>query len=212
MKSFLLRARTVVNDSKWFNFTLADIPTKYDTEHIALLNNIGSPLLQLDTVVRGENNTKLYEGDIIEDEGMRYVICYERGFYAITEDYIAKNLYQLKEPKVVGDYWIDGFPIQIRVRKKQMYKYKDINFKITDIIAHWGNKIIIRAHKDPIDPVECRQECCLSYDNKKVYMGDMIKNHEVENVFGRICYKDDVGYYDLGFGGYLNDYNNTNAS
>lgn len=205
MQSLGLRARTVETDS-WYNFTLKDIPTKYDDEHIALLANAGSPLLKSDLIVRGDLESGLYEGDILSVNDDKYIVCYERGFYAINENYIITNLYQLKEYKLIGDYWKDGFPILIRPRKKQLYHYNNINFKLTDIIGHWADKILIRASNKPIPPEECQQECCITHNSTKLFFGDLVNGYPVQLAGGRICIKDNEGYYDLATGGYLNDY------
>ena len=206
MQSLGLRTRTLETNA-WYNFTLNDIPTKYDDDHIALLADAGSPLLRIDSVVRGDLESGLYEGDIIEFEGTQYIVCYERGFYAISNDYVIKNLYQVKGCEVVSDYWTTDFKIPIRLRKKQLYKYDNLNFKLTDIIGHWANKIVIRASNRPIPPEECQQECCLSYEGRKIYFGDMVNGCPVILAGGRVCIKDTEGYLDLATGGYLNDYN-----
>ena len=207
MLNFPMQARTLADDT-WFPFTLADIPIRYDDDgHFALCNRVGTPLLSMSMIVRGDPETGLYEGNIVEYNDEKYVICYERGFYAINSNYISRNLYQIAGYKLAGDYWKDGFPIEIRLRMKQMFHYKKINFKLNDIVGHWGNSLLIRACQTPIDPNECQQECCFTYQDKKIFLGEEVNGHHVELAGGRICIHDEQGYLDLATGGYLNGYN-----
>ena len=54
------------------------------------MNRENSPILDLNNIRRGDPETGLYEGDVIEHDGDLWLICYERGFYAINQAYVIK--------------------------------------------------------------------------------------------------------------------------
>lgn len=205
MKNFILRASTLTNE--FLTFTLNDIPLRYDDTHLALIAKPGTPLLDATSIVRGDPETNLFEGDIVSSDNHTYVICYERGFYAIDSDHAVRYLYTLNSPKVIGNYWTDGFPVKVTKSKRQLFKYEDKIFRIMDIIGDYGSHILIRSNTNPIDPNLCKQEACLSYNKTRVFLGDTIEDSVVELTGGRICINKDGKYYDLSTKHYLEDYN-----
>jgi len=212
MKNFILKARAIDNSSVVFK--LDDIPTLYDDTHLVLLKQPGSPILDISSTLRGDPESGLFEGDIIKDETSdeTFVICYERGFYAISSNYKVRYLYTFKNPEVVGDYYKDGFPVRINKGSRILFKCGKHLFRILDIIGNWGDKLIIRSCKEPIDPMECYQELCISYERKKLFLNDIVKDEHVELIGGRVCIPTSKGYFDLATKDILEDYVNNDSN
>lgn len=202
MHYFIMKALTP--DKEWFTFDLSDIPTTFNSTEFVLLGRPNAPRLQLDSVKRGDRATGLFEGDILEMDGARWVVCYERGFYAISEEYVTKFLYQLTDYKIVGDYYKDGFPLTIHARKKHLFKYNDTIFRLEDIVGGLaGQSLILRCCSEPIPLDKVQQECCLVFDNKRVYLGDVIPEGVIELHGGRVCASNMNVYIELTTGGVI---------
>ena len=210
MKNFLLRASTPDTNS-FQTFSLADIPVLYDKKHFALIKLPYSPILELKSIVRGDPSTGLFEGDIVQSEDKTYIVCYERGFYAITGDYQTQYLYQLKNPQVIGNYATYAFPIPINIRTRQLFKYQNLYFDIKDIVGNWGNNLVIQSSKQPLNPQECYQEACLTYKHTKLFLNDTLDVGAVEIIGGRICTRRKKGIYDLATKSYLGDIQDDNT-
>lgn len=210
MLSFMMKTLTVNN--VWFPFSLHDIPCRIDENTFALLNRPFSPLLQLDKIRRGDYESGYYEGDIIDVNGVRNIICYKRGFYAINEEYQVTNLYQLPPAtKYLDQYDGENFSITVPFRHKQLYTYNGVQFRLDDIVGKFEDKILVRMFDSPIPPGEIKQECCMSYNDKRLYLGDDIEGKPAELHGGRVTIVKDDGVYDLGGRFYLDDYNSKYA-
>ena len=97
----LLKALSINND--WVDFTVFDCPVYMEANIIALTGRKGSDLLQADTIVRGDKNTNVFEGDRVyeSDELVGYVI-YSKGFKlqklnGQIEDLVLREHIQLKQ-------------------------------------------------------------------------------------------------------------------
>lgn len=202
---FQLKARTLEN--YWQTFSIANTPVEIAEGMAVLLSKPNSPIILSKDIRRGEWEYNLFEGDIVESEDTRYLICYERGFYAIDENYTIKNLYQLKDPKVLGvkGYELD-FPVHIKLVKTHMFKCFDIKFYIRQITRTEGDCIVLKAKGQAVPIQLVQQECCLSYEKQRIYLGDFIEDKKVEMHGGRICIETDAGYLDLATGGILDGY------
>lgn len=205
MHYFMMKALT--HDNVWYKFSMLDVPTTFNEDEFVLLNKPGSPIMQLKSIKRGDPETGLFEGDIITMEGCEWVICYERGFYAINADYVTRHLYQLSDYKITGDYFTDGFPVSINTRNKHLFKYKNIIFRIEDIIGSYKTgTIILRTCKHPVPISDIKQESCMSFNNKRLFLGDYIQGKPVELIGGRIAVRNLDGVLDVSTGGNLNGY------
>lgn len=186
MNSFKLRAKAVTGE--FVNFTLYDLPIKVSDSTFVLLSSPGTPILKYDLILRGDNDSNLYEGDIISYDDTLWVICYERGFYAISVDYTTMSLPD-KDIKVVGNYFDTDFPVRINTKKKHLFKHKDIVFRLQDIVGGYDNKLIVRSISDPISPDDVQQEVCARYDKKRIYLGDIVNGVTVSTVNGRLNFE-----------------------
>lgn len=205
MACYMMKARTVKN--AWYSFTISDVPTAINSKHFALLAKPNSPVLKINDIRRGDAETGLFEGDVITAENDSWLVCYERGFYAINTDYVVRHLYTFKEFEVQGDYKDVKFPVPINFRNKQLFKYKDKIFRLDDIVGVYGDKILLRCISEPVRPEDIQQECCISYNNSRVYLGDYVGDEVCELHGGRVTVKTENGYLDLSTGGILNGYN-----
>lgn len=186
MNYFIMKALTF--DDGWYSFTLADIPTMIDHETFVLLAEENSPKMYLKTIRRGDPESGLFEGDIIQFNNDRWLVCYERGFYVINSSYISKYLYQLPEYTFIEEYtdFTDKI-VPINFKANHLFKYKDCIFRFNDIVGGYNGKIMVRACHELIDHKDIQQECCMSIDKKKVYLGDYIDNSIVKLQGGRIA-------------------------
>ena len=201
MNCFIMKALTVNND--WYVFTIADIPTPIDDGLFILLGKSNSPKLRLDTIRRGDQESMLFEGDVINMNGDRWLVCYERGFYVINSSYIIKHLYQLDEYTFMGTCDNQKPIVPISFKMKHLFRYGDIVFRLNDIAGGYDNKVIVRACRNHISPEDIQQECCMTIDNVKVYLGDTIGDSTVELHGGRIALCSPSGIIDSNGGGNL---------
>ncbi len=93
---FQMKARTTKGD--WYEFSIHNVPVHISPKEIVLLDVPNSPILNSSLVRRGDKESGLFEGDVIEYEGQRWLVCYERGFYAINEDCVIQYLYTFTKP------------------------------------------------------------------------------------------------------------------
>ena len=172
MKSFIMKALTR-NGSGWYTFSIEEIPCLITTDLFTLMAVPNSPVLRLDTIRRGDRDTLLFEGEVVECDGDRWMICYERGFYAINSLYVIRQLSTLKNVHKIGDvnYNIE-FPVPISIKQKLLFKYKSTIFRLEAICGCYNNQILIRAQKRPIDPKTIKQDCGCELDKNRLYLGD----------------------------------------
>ena len=176
MLSFNMRAED--EQGNLHDFTLKDAPVRITTKTFVLLNRPMSPILYYNRIRRGDPDTGLFEGDIVEYNGTDWVVCYERGFYAINTDYESTSLNNIGH-NVIKDYFKDGYPIHINLRTKHLFKYNDTIFRLCDIVGAYDSKLILRVLSEPIDPELIQQEVCVRQGNKRLYLGDVLENGDI---------------------------------
>lgn len=196
MQSLILKTTTV--DGAWFPFTIFDIPCRVDENHFVLLNRPYTPVLNLNSIRRGDASG-YYEGDILRVNGREYVVCYRRGFYAISVDLHIIYLHQLPEDTMyVGDYMDLDFPVVVSFRNAVLYKYKNTIFRLEDIVGMHEGLIVTRVFDRPIKPADVQQSCGMSINNTKLYFGDIVEDSPVELIGGRVCIRKADGAFDIG--------------
>ena len=203
MHCFMMKALTAKNE--WYTFTIADIPTPFSETEFALLGQPGSPRLQLKTIKRGDSETGLFDGDVILMAGEEWLVSYERGFYIINALYETKFLYEVTDFSVLGSCYTDrDFPIKPKLCIKNLFKFKDKVFRIVDIVGtHTGDSLILRCYGSPvlIGVDDVQQECGMSRNKTRLYLGDELDGGIVELYGGRICLFANGVYTDLTTGG-----------
>lgn len=197
-----MKARTL--DNKWYPFTMQDVPTRINNSEFALMQRPNTPLLLLKEIRRGDDYHDVYEGDIIFAEGKEWLVCYERGFYAINTDRITRHLHTFSDFKIVDNCFDREFPIPILMRSKHLFKHRDVIFRLEDIIGSYDEKnVILRSFSAPVPSVEIQQECGVMLDSVRVYFGDIVNDKRICLYKGRVAYTDGNSYTDVTTGGNL---------
>lgn len=200
MHCFMMKARTL--DGAWVEFDLCDAPTRYNETEFALLNRPNTPRLRLDVVRRGVRAFELFEGDIFESEGTKWLVCYERGFYAINEDYVTRMLDTFKWHTIVGDCFSSEFKVPISMRNKHLFKYKNTIFRIEDILGAYDKEhLLLRCFSDPVPVVDIQQYCGIVLEGTKAFFGDAYKQGVLTLYKGRLAYNANNEYTDVITGG-----------
>ena len=201
MNCFIMKALTLKGD--WVTFTLEDIPTRFNMEEFALLKRPNSPRLNIKSICRGDTDTGLFEGDIIYFEDCEWLVCYERGFYVINENYVTRTLDTFCDFKLIGDCFSREFPIPILKRNKCLFKYKDTVFRLEDIVGAYGDCIILRCLSNPLPISEIKQDAGILINKQRMYFGDITEDGTLDLYKGRIAFKRGQQYYDTITGGLL---------
>lgn len=202
MHCFIMKARTL--DNQWYPFSISDVPTRFNEEEFALMRQPGSPRLVMNAIRRGDPDTGLYEGDVIEMEGDRWVVCYQRGFYVINELFITRFFGTLTEYKVVGDIYTIPMHITVLLRSKQLFKYKEFIFRLEDIIGGFDEShLILRSSNKPVPFDKISQECGCTWQGQRLFFGDELEDGTVMLFQGRVCLYKDEHYRDITTGGNL---------
>lgn len=193
MNCFTLKA--ISTENKWVEFSMSDIPTPISEDKFVLMKRPNSPILNLEGIRRGDPDTGLFEGDIIEQDSELYLICYERGFYAINGDYVVCLFDKLQNYKLVGDTSTMDINIPISYKKTLLFKYKNTIFKINDIVGASNNGMLINSLAEVIRPELVRQDCCLLYNKQRMYLGDTIEGLPLQLVKGQLKVKTSNGEF-----------------
>ena len=200
---FIMRAPTV--DGSWFSFYIEDCPSKLSEETFVLLNKPGTPIMYCD-VFRGDAETGLFEGDIILCEGRDWLICYDRGFYAINRDYQIKYLFQLKDWRHLGVADHDmHFPIKYARRKHHLFCH------LGGVFSLWGiqdctDEGVLLTDRTVVKSSDIHQEVCATWNKRRMYLGYIYDNKVLELNGGRLSYSVDNKCYDIFTGGELIGY------
>ncbi len=193
MNCFMLKA--ISTDNSWVTFYINDIPTPISEDRFVLLRRPNSPILMLDGIRRGDPKYGLFEGDIVEYQSTQYLICYERGFYAINRDYVVRLFDELNGFKLLGTVNDMEIDIPISFKKTLLFKYKHTVFKINDIIGESNGGLLINSLAEPINPDLVRQDCCIVCNKQRMYLGDNIHGNPIELIDGRLQVKQATGEY-----------------
>lgn len=193
MNCFKLKA--ISTENEWIEFSIKDIPTPISEDKFVLMKRPHSPILYINGIRRGDPETGLFEGDIIEQDSDFYLICYERGFYAINSDYVVCLFDKLINYKLIGDTSTMDIGIPISYKKTLLFKYKNTIFKINDIVGASKEGILINSLAETINPESIKQDCCLIYNKQRMYLGDSIGGYPLQLVKGQLKVKNSKGEF-----------------
>lgn len=189
--------KTLTTNGDWFQFSMSDLPVLIDEKCFVLLGRQNTPKLRLDSIRRGDVVTGLYEGDVFSMDGCKWVVCYERGFYAINEEYVIRYLNSLKDFTILGDESDVKIDVAVSYRANHLFKVKDSIFRLQDIVGALDGKLLLRPVKQPVDPDLIQQECCATYKGKRVYLGDELDGAKLVLYNGRLARMTDEGPIDI---------------
>lgn len=205
MVSYSFKALSL-NKKELVSFTLEDGPILQDAKSFALINRPGSPILRYNTIMKGCDIPRVYEGDIIEYHGKEYIIHNEIGFCAISLDGERIYLDDLDEIKVVNNmYFQNKFKV---FSKKCTFKYVEKTekrflggereFGFRSIMGGIAGKPLISIYGAKLsDASDIRMFTGIRYKGKRIYFGDEIEGSIVYMERGRVKMKVNGLEYDL---------------
>lgn len=197
MQSFIMKALTH-SHSNWYVFSISDIPVLVKPNLISLMRIPNSPILELDTTRRGDADTSLFEGEIVSYNDDEWLICYERGFYAINKDYVICSLTNLTGCTKLGDVGFDReFPVSFSVKQKLLFKHNSAIFRLESICGYFEGKLLLRSFKSPIDPNEVKQDCGCVYNDQKLFLGDVTPMGTVTLHNGILGFESENGFLSI---------------
>lgn len=195
MNSYRMRAFT--HDGSLYTFSMLDVPMHISENEFVLALKRDSPILLADRIMRGMDILSLFEGDIIESDGIKYVIQYMRGFRACSSDNDIKFLYELKDYSVVGNIFNMDFPRKVPLRKKLNFRYRNSKIKLEDITGTYKGYAIVRGITTRLDPCELQQDAGLTYKGNTVFFGDIVDGYTLDMYYGRPVIRKPDGIYDI---------------
>lgn len=176
-----LRADTV--DGGTVDFIMTDLPTPISENEFVLLGKPQSPICNIDYIKRGDPESGLYEGDVIkEPDGSKWLICYERGFYAINADCQIKHFENLHDWRLT-DETVD---LPIMYKREHLFKYKTVYFKLRAIVGAAHGKLLIDSIQEAVEPALIQMDCCRTYNNERLFLGNHVGNGIVTLRKGRL--------------------------
>lgn len=202
--SFVMRAPTVSGD--WYNFTVGDCPILLTDNTFILVGKPNSPVMYCD-VYRGEEESGLFEGDVVYCDDTSWLVCYDRGFYAINKDYAVRYLYTMHDFRVIGVSGHDvDFPVPYSRRLHHKFSYKDVVFNLWDFKSCEKDGIHIRRYAKALAAEDIHQEAGVRINNRKAYLGYKYNGNILVMRGGRLVYEDDTDFIDIATGGKLDGY------
>lgn len=205
MACFIMKALTP--DGDWVEFTLNDMPLLFSDNLFVLTKRNNSPHLLYNTIRRGDPETNLYEGDVIEMDGTEWLVCYERGFYIINKDYNIRHFTNLNEFYVQGTCTEHSIDIPATFKNKHLFRYGESLFTLKDIVGSYNDKLILRFAKEPVSVEDVDQECCCTYKKTKLFFNDVIEDSRVVLYKGRVALHKNNTYVDVVTGGIIDGCN-----
>lgn len=191
-----IKARTKSGD--FYEFKVTDVPVFLDREHFVLLNKSDSPILKKGLCIRGCDISNIFEGDIIESEGVEYLVRYQRGFFCKDKNNNTKYLYELHDIKHIGHYLDTPWPgVKMTFPAKMYYKYHDALIVPKSFVGCDKGKVIIADIPNRVRPEELQQEAKITYNNTKIFFGDLVDGYPVELYYGRPVIRYDDVIYDI---------------
>ena len=169
-------------------FDLKDCPVVLNSELIALINRPYSPLLRADSIVLGDEENGLFEGDYVfgsDKHNLIGYIIYLKGFKVL--DARTNEVLELKD---IGDYYTRvnsskrGLNIIKPYRFRIEYKYQDYTFDISKLLR--VDNGIITIYKKLLEPIKIEDvKLCTGFTDN----GDVLSYGDVYGD-GVICYHD----------------------
>lgn len=191
MFSYKAVKKSRVKQIKWYSFLLKDGPALLWDDSIFLSGIKGSPILLLNSIVRGSKTLGYYEGDKVVDKTSKEVlgvIVYCNGFY------MQKNRDDIRKEIPLGHIQVckgDNESLQVLhelERTPVSFKHFDIYFNFSDIITTQGETLEIMLF-NKVRKINLLDVHELIYFNEvtgyKCYEGDVINGvvMTINNIF-----------------------------
>lgn len=196
-----------VNYKELVSFTLEDGPWRQNMNFFGLMNRPGSPILRYNTIMRGCDIPGLFEGDIIEYKGKKYIMRYELGLAAVSLDGEVIPSSKLEYINVVDNmYFQKEFPITycnklvFKYIEKEDEKYKE-NYKyfgIKSITGSFKDKALISIYGSKLVNVnDVLPFTGIRYKGERIHLGECIEGNPVYMEKGRLLIKALGGCHDV---------------
>lgn len=196
-----------VNKKELVSFTLSDGPWRQDMTCFTLSNRPGTPILRYNTIMRGSDIPGLFEGDIIEYNGKKYIIKYEMGFAAVSLDKEVIPVSELSYINVVDNmYFQKEFPIsycnkitfKYIEREDEKFLNKERVFGIKSVLGAICDKSFVAIYGSKmVNENDLLQMSGVRYKGKHIYIGEEIEGNKLYMNRGRLYIKAYGKAYDV---------------
>ena len=188
-----LRACTLTN--KYYTFSIKDIPVLVDDNNFILMARPGSPILRFDTIGSLTDIPDIGEGTVLVGENNDvYTISFKRGFAAMSSDRQISKLHELSNYTITAE--APHF-VGIANRQRLLFKYNNLQFQIKDIVGAIDGKAIVKREHTLVAVDKVQQYAGLTFNNTRVFLGDVIDGGIVTMYKGRVCLHKNNRYIDL---------------
>ena len=168
-------------------FTLADCPILVGEGLIALVGKISSALIRYDTIVRGDEESGLYEGDVIYDEmeTILGIVVYAKGFVlynaGVLCDIPAEDNIRVTKgcPETIEKI------ANLEERTEISFAYKGIQYRFLSLICKVGDYVGLTIDGKLVNPEElllntgfCRKDRMKGIYFGEVYQGGTVVLHK----------------------------------
>jgi len=168
---YTCRCRALTSSGTPVYFTAAELPVCVNTEQFTLANCPSSPLLRLSTITRVLDDSDLGEGDTILVNGTCMRLYYAGGFFLSD---IVGRMQEIPE-----DLTYKLLSIGDSSGAKLRFKYKDYVFPIQSFLGRIGNKGVLAAYPEYIDPKLLQISTGVTYQRQRLFFGDQLEEGEV---------------------------------
>ena len=200
----ILRAPTV--NGTWHSFEIGDGPTRLTESTFILLGKENTPVMYCD-VYRGDRESGLFEADVVFFDDKSWLVCYDRGFYAINEDYEVRYLYTMSGCQHMGVCGHDlEFPVSFHRKVHHKFCSAGVVFNLWDVQEVTEQGLEVARHKKTVPLSDVHQECCARFHKSVMYFGYEYGGHRIGLYGGRIAYVENGKCYDMTTGGELYGY------
>ena len=184
-----LRLRALTRKGEPFLFEPADVPVRIWEDAFILARRPGTPLLQLNSVVRVMDHLDVGEGDGVLIDGVEHIARYYQGFYFERPDgtKIPSNLVTQCEVFSIGSETQSR--IQLRSRSGA--------FRIFAFLGFFEGKVLTAHDPSPFYPEELRVGAGFVYQGQKLCYGDQIDGSPLLMWHGRPVIKVPEGYLEI---------------
>lgn len=172
----LLRGFTISGER--IDFSIQDCPVFISTKVLALFGVKGSELIKSDTVVRGNEQTNIFEGDkVYSNEQLLGVVVYSRGFMLQDLEGVLKILPSGNHIKIEdGDSSTSKLAFHSKYRTELVFNYHGINVNFKSFIAKLKDGLAIKPVNRQIDAKELLLFTgVIKEDGSKLFFGQTYK-------------------------------------
>lgn len=184
-----LRLRALDRKGNPYLFEPADVPVRIWEDAFILARRPGTPLLQLNSVVRVMDNLDVGEGDCVLIDGVKHITRYYRGFYfeGPDGDKTPSNLVTQCEV----------FSLGTETQSRIQFRSRSGAFQIFAFLGFFEGKILTAHDPSPFYPNELRIGAGFAYQGQKLCYGDVLDGTPLIMWHGRPVIQTPEGYLEI---------------